>query len=160
MHHVGIIGTGSYVPERILTNHDLEKMVETSDKWIFERTGIRERRIAAEEETNVVGRKIPHVDLDRALRELKLDRAIVKGEKRDAGLAREADRRAADVNFTARVLVSPEIVSGGQRAIGIGLHPVCVAGHLIRDGSLNVVEPRNAAGRIVLRRGGDRERCE
>ena len=43
MHHVGIIGTGSYVPERVLTNHDLEKMVETSDKWILERTGIRER---------------------------------------------------------------------------------------------------------------------
>jgi 3-oxoacyl-[acyl-carrier-protein] synthase III len=53
MHHVGIIGTGSYVPEKVLTNHDLEKMVETSDKWILERTGIRERRIAAAEETNV-----------------------------------------------------------------------------------------------------------
>ena len=53
MHHVGIIGTGSYVPERVLTNHDLEKMVDTTDKWILERTGIRERRIAAEEESNV-----------------------------------------------------------------------------------------------------------
>jgi len=53
MHHVGIIGTGSYVPERVLTNCDLERMVDTSDEWIFERTGIRERRIAAEEETNV-----------------------------------------------------------------------------------------------------------
>jgi 3-oxoacyl-[acyl-carrier-protein] synthase-3 len=53
MHHVGIIGTGSYVPERVLTNHDLERMVDTTDKWIFERTGIRERRIADEEETNV-----------------------------------------------------------------------------------------------------------
>ena len=52
-HHVGIIGTGSYVPEKILTNYDLEKMVQTSDKWILERTGIRERRIAGEEETNV-----------------------------------------------------------------------------------------------------------
>ena len=53
MQHVGIIGTGSYVPKRILANHDLEGMVDTSDKWIFERTGIRERRIAAEDETNV-----------------------------------------------------------------------------------------------------------
>ncbi len=53
MHHAGIIGTGSYVPEKVLTNYDLERMVETSDKWILERTGIRERRIAAEEETNV-----------------------------------------------------------------------------------------------------------
>lgn len=41
-----IISTGSYVPEKVLTNYDLEKMVDTSDKWIRERTGIRERRIA------------------------------------------------------------------------------------------------------------------
>ncbi len=45
-----IIGTGSYMPERVLTNHDLEKIVDTSDEWIFTRTGIRERRIAAEDE--------------------------------------------------------------------------------------------------------------
>jgi 3-oxoacyl-[acyl-carrier-protein] synthase-3 len=47
---VSIIGTGSYVPERILTNRDLEKIVETSDEWIRSRTGIGERRIAAPEE--------------------------------------------------------------------------------------------------------------
>ncbi len=45
-----IIGTGRYVPSRVLTNFDLEKMVETSDEWIVTRTGIRERRIAAENE--------------------------------------------------------------------------------------------------------------
>jgi 3-oxoacyl-[acyl-carrier-protein] synthase-3 len=42
-----ITGTGSYVPKRVLTNADLERMVATSDAWIVERTGIRERRIAA-----------------------------------------------------------------------------------------------------------------
>jgi 3-oxoacyl-[acyl-carrier-protein] synthase-3 len=47
---VSIIGTGSYLPERILTNRDLEKIVETSDEWIRTRTGIRERRIAAPDE--------------------------------------------------------------------------------------------------------------
>lgn len=46
-----IIGTGSYLPEQIRTNADLEKMVETSDEWIVTRTGIRERRIAAPDET-------------------------------------------------------------------------------------------------------------
>ena len=46
---VGIIGIGTYVPEKIMTNKDLEKMVETSDEWIVERTGIRERRIASPE---------------------------------------------------------------------------------------------------------------
>jgi 3-oxoacyl-[acyl-carrier-protein] synthase-3 len=47
---VSIIGTGSYLPERILTNQELEKLVETSDEWITSRTGIKERRIAAEGE--------------------------------------------------------------------------------------------------------------
>ncbi|AHV97305.1 beta-ketoacyl-ACP synthase III [Paenibacillus sabinae] len=47
---VGIIGTGKYVPERILTNSDLEKIVETNDEWIVSRTGIRERHIAAPEQ--------------------------------------------------------------------------------------------------------------
>jgi 3-oxoacyl-[acyl-carrier-protein] synthase-3 len=45
-----IIGTGSYVPERVMTNADLEKIVETSDDWIHSRTGIRERRIASIEQ--------------------------------------------------------------------------------------------------------------
>ena len=45
-----ITGVGSYVPEKILTNADLEKMVETSDEWITSRTGIKERRIAAANE--------------------------------------------------------------------------------------------------------------
>ena len=44
-------GTGAYLPERVLTNHDLEQMVDTSDEWITQRTGIRERRIAAEDES-------------------------------------------------------------------------------------------------------------
>ncbi len=46
-----ITGTGGYLPEKVLTNHDLEEMVETSDQWIYERTGIRKRHIAAEGET-------------------------------------------------------------------------------------------------------------
>jgi 3-oxoacyl-[acyl-carrier-protein] synthase-3 len=47
---VGITGLGVHVPERVLTNEDLERMVDTSDEWIVERTGIRERRIAADDE--------------------------------------------------------------------------------------------------------------
>ena len=45
-----IVGTGSYVPERVLSNADLEKMVDTTDEWITTRTGIKERRIAAPEQ--------------------------------------------------------------------------------------------------------------
>ncbi len=50
LHQARITGTGCYLPERILSNHDLEKMVETSDEWIVTRTGMKERRIAREDE--------------------------------------------------------------------------------------------------------------
>src|SRR5690348_372178 len=51
MNATGILGTGSALPKKVITNSDLEKMVDTSDKWITERTGIRERRQAAPSET-------------------------------------------------------------------------------------------------------------
>jgi 3-oxoacyl-[acyl-carrier-protein] synthase-3 len=50
MKRASIIGTGSYVPKKVMTNFDIEKMVDTTDEWIMERTGIRERRIADESE--------------------------------------------------------------------------------------------------------------
>ncbi len=46
-----VIGTGGYLPEKIRTNHDLSEMVDTTDSWIYERTGIKSRRIAADDET-------------------------------------------------------------------------------------------------------------
>lgn len=49
MKYSKIISTGKYAPEKVLTNADLEKMVDTSDDWIYSRTGIRERRIAVED---------------------------------------------------------------------------------------------------------------
>jgi len=45
--HARIVGTGGYLPEKVLTNHDLARMVDTSDEWIVTRTGIRQRHIAA-----------------------------------------------------------------------------------------------------------------
>ena len=64
---VSIIGTGSYLPEKVLSNQDLEKMVETSDEWIITRTGIRERRIAAEgEHTSDLAAKAAQSALDNA----------------------------------------------------------------------------------------------
>ncbi len=46
MSHIGVIGTGSFLPEQIMTNNDLSDIVETSNEWILSRTGIRERRIS------------------------------------------------------------------------------------------------------------------
>ncbi|MBN1223361.1 MAG: ketoacyl-ACP synthase III [Candidatus Aminicenantes bacterium] len=49
---IKIVGSGFYVPERVLTNADLEKLVDTSDEWIMTRTGIKERRIARDDEAS------------------------------------------------------------------------------------------------------------
>ena len=48
--HSRVIGTGSYLPEKVLSNTDLEKIVDTSDEWVYTRTGIRQRHIASEEQ--------------------------------------------------------------------------------------------------------------
>ena len=53
MKYSRIAGTGSYLPERVVTNADLEKTMDTSDAWIRERTGIERRHIAAEGQTTV-----------------------------------------------------------------------------------------------------------
>jgi 3-oxoacyl-[acyl-carrier-protein] synthase-3 len=53
MTYARIIGTGSYLPEKVLTNKDMESMVDTTDEWIQERTGIEQRHIAADGETTV-----------------------------------------------------------------------------------------------------------
>ncbi len=64
---VSIVGTGSYLPERILTNAELEKLVDTSDEWIMTRTGIRERRIAANNEfTSDMGAKAALAAMEQA----------------------------------------------------------------------------------------------
>jgi 3-oxoacyl-[acyl-carrier-protein] synthase-3 len=71
----GVLGIGSAVPKKILTNADLEKIVETSDEWIFSRTGIRERHIVSE------GEKFS--DLCTKAAELAMKRAHIKPEELD-----------------------------------------------------------------------------
>lgn len=68
-----IIGTGSYLPEKILTNADIEKIVETSNEWIIERTGIHRRHIAAEHETSLTM-------AEKAAREAMADAGIVPAD--------------------------------------------------------------------------------
>lgn len=70
-----IISTGSYLPEKILTNADLEKMVDTSDEWITERTGIKERRIANGNQTAS--------DLAYEASKIALERAALKAKDID-----------------------------------------------------------------------------
>ena len=70
----GIIGTGYYVPEKILTNFDLEKMVDTNNEWIVERTGIEERRIA---EKDVPVSELAFRAAQMALADAKVDAADI-----------------------------------------------------------------------------------
>lgn len=64
---VSIIGTGSFVPDRVMTNDDLSKVVETSDEWIVSRTGIKERRIAGEGEfTSDLASKAAQAAIDQS----------------------------------------------------------------------------------------------
>lgn len=108
-----IISTGSYVPEKVLTNFDLEKMVETSDEWITERTGIKERRIASAEQ---------------ATSDLAYE-ASVKALK-NAGL------NARDIDLIVVATVSPDMLTpssacilqmklGAENAIAFDINAAC-----------------------------------
>src|SRR3712207_3461332 len=67
MPYAAFTGWGMYVPERVLTNADLEKMVDTSDEWITARTGIRERRIAGpHDRSSTMGAAAARQALERA----------------------------------------------------------------------------------------------
>ncbi len=67
MKRIAILGTGSYVPKRVLSNSDLEKFLDTNDEWISSRTGVRERRIAAPDEyASDMGRDAARRALEKA----------------------------------------------------------------------------------------------
>ncbi len=91
---VKIVGTGFYVPDRIMTNDDFTKLVETSDEWIVTRTGIRERRIAAENETTS----------DMAV-------AAAREALKDAG------REAADVDLVIISTITPDHIFPATAAL-------------------------------------------
>ncbi len=91
---VTITGLGAYAPERVMTNDDLERMVDTSDEWIMERTGIRERRIAAE---------------DQALSDLSLPAARQALEQAGIG--------GADIDLLIVATVTPDMMFPSTSAI-------------------------------------------
>ncbi|MCY6372111.1 beta-ketoacyl-ACP synthase III [Clostridium ganghwense] len=66
MYEVKIIGTGSYAPSNVVTNDDIAQFVDTSDKWISDRTGIKERRISKDEDTSVLSTKAAKLALENA----------------------------------------------------------------------------------------------
>jgi 3-oxoacyl-[acyl-carrier-protein] synthase-3 len=104
---IAILGTGSYVPTRILTNEELSKQVDTTDEWIVSRTGIRERRVAAENEATS----------DLATHAARA--ALV-----DAGLT------AADIDLLILATITPDLPMPAsativQHKLGLGTHTAC-----------------------------------
>ncbi|HKF93175.1 MAG TPA: beta-ketoacyl-ACP synthase III [Gammaproteobacteria bacterium] len=96
-----IVGTGGYLPEKVLTNHDLERLVDTSDRWITERTGIKKRHIIGEGETTC----------DMA--EIAVRRALEM-----------ADRSTADIDLIVLATTTPDKIFPGtacllQKRLGI-----------------------------------------
>ncbi len=127
---VTVTGTGSYTPERVLTNHDLEKMVDTSDEWIRARTGILERRIAAPEQTSS--------DLACRAAEKALTMAETKADDLDLIIVAtlSPDRPFPNTAcFVQRKLQADQAACFSLEAACSGfIYAFQVAGGLIRDG--------------------------
>ena len=111
--HVGITGLGAHVPERILTNQELARMVETSDEWIVARTGIRERRIAEPD--------IATSDLAVLAARAALDDAAVEPETLDLVLVATA---SPDMFFPATACIVAAAI-GARTAAAFDLSAGC-----------------------------------
>ena len=168
-----ITGWGYYVPERVLTNQELERMVGTSDEWIVERTGIRERRIVADDETtSTMATRAARQALERAgIAGRQLDVIIVATTTPDyllptaAALVQEqlgADRAgifdlgAACAGFIYGLAVARGLIAAGtaERVLVVGAETIsryvdwtdratCI---LFGDGAGAVVVEASAAG--------------
>lgn len=117
-----IVGTGSYVPEVIVTNDDLAKIVDTNDEWIRERTGIRQRHIASEEGTTQMAAK--------AARKALEDAGIEAGDLDIIVMASSSP----DKNFPAGAC-EVQAILGAEKAVAFDLSAAC-SGFLF---ALNVV---------------------
>jgi 3-oxoacyl-[acyl-carrier-protein] synthase-3 len=108
-----ILGTGRAVPQRVLTNFDLEKMVETSDEWIRERTGIQRRYIASENDTTS--------ELCTAAGRAALQAAQLPGEKLDAIILATV---TGDVTFPATACYVQQML-GADHAAAFDIAAAC-----------------------------------
>ncbi len=120
-----IISTGSFLPEKVLTNHDLEKMVDTSDEWIIERTGIKERRIASENQAAS--------DLAHEASKVALERAALKAKDIDLIIAATV---TGDMPFPSTACILQDKL-GSKKAAAFDINAACsgfLYGLYIADG--------------------------
>ncbi len=110
---VHIVGTGSYLPDRVLTNADLEKMVDTTDEWIVTRSGIRERRIAPD--------YICTSDMGTAAAQRAMDQAGVHAEEIDLIICATL---TPDMPFPATACLIQQKL-GAKRAAAFDIEAAC-----------------------------------
>lgn len=139
MKKVGIVGVGKYLPKKVLTNQDLEKMVDTSDEWIVTRTGIKERHLVSKDEAaSDLAIKASKIALERAgLKASDLDLIIVATitpdmqfpstacivqDKLGAKNAASFDIAAACAGFIYGLIVAEQFIKGGlyKNALVVG----------------------------------------
>ncbi len=129
---VSMLGTGSYLPARILTNAEMETMVETTDEWITSRTGIKERRIAAEDEHTS--------DIGAVAARAALAHAGIQATEVDLILVATA---SPDMFFPATACVIQKLI-GANRAACMDISAACsgflyaveMARHMIEGGAI------------------------
>jgi 3-oxoacyl-[acyl-carrier-protein] synthase-3 len=115
MQRAVIAGVGSCLPERVLSNHDLARIVDTSDAWIVERTGIRERRIAGEgETTRTLAVKAAQAALDHAgMKASDIDLIVLATSTPDNTFPATATAVQADLGITGGAAFDMQAVCSG-----------------------------------------------
>lgn len=132
---VGILGVGGYVPEKVLTNQDMEKLVETSDEWIIQRTGIKERHIAAPEQATS--------DLAYEAAKMALADAKVAPEEIDLIIVGTATPDHQFPSCACELQVKLGCVNAGAFDLAAGctgfVYNLIVASQMVKAGSFNKI---------------------
>ncbi len=150
-----IIGTGSYLPENIMTNTDLEKIVDTSDEWIRERTGIEQRHIVADDQTT------SDLAYEASLR--ALDMAKVKAE--DLDLIIVATTTADKIFPSTAAILQQKLGNRGSAAFDVQavctgfIYALSVADQFIKTGMVKTALVTGAESMSRITNWEDRNTC-
>jgi 3-oxoacyl-[acyl-carrier-protein] synthase-3 len=169
--HAEIIGVGAYLPDRRLTNKDLEQMVDTSDEWITTRTGIKERRIAADDESSsTLGtRAAERAIADAGIEAAEIDQLVVGTSSPDMifpatacliqdslGLTCPAhDVQAACAGFVFALECAVAAIESGRARTVLVVGAETLSKHIDFTDRTTCVLFGDGAGAIVLRASGE-----
>lgn len=168
LRQVGIVGVGCYLPENVLTNKDLEKLVDTSDEWIQTRTGIRERRkVAAEEATSdlaaraalaalqnagIAPEEVDMIVMGTATPDMAFpSAACIVQDKIQATKAAAFDLSAGCTGFIYALNIGQQFVATGQYNTVLVIGADCISRILNWEDRNTCVLFGDGAGAVVLR---------